>query len=102
MLCVLCFSLQFEWAWQNPHKSRRLKSIDGKTKSRKEKGYEYKVRVLSMMLSSGPWNRLPLTVRWLKQVIPSVESKSSKLLCEQFVLGNHNIFFNVLTNFRST
>lgn len=58
-------ALQFEWAWQNPGKSRRLRHISNK--KTKEKDVEFRFRVLSEMLSVGPWNRLPLTIRWLKQ-----------------------------------
>ena len=56
---------QFEWAWQNPGKSRRLRHISNK--KTKEKDVEFRFRVLSEMLNVGPWNRLPLTIRWLKQ-----------------------------------
>ena len=56
---------QFEWAWQNPKKSRRLRHVANKTS--KEKGIDFCFRVLSAMLNVGPWNRLPLTIRWLKQ-----------------------------------
>lgn len=56
---------QFEWAWQNPRKSRRLRHVANKTS--KEKGIDFCFRVLSAMLNVGPWNRLPLTIRWLKQ-----------------------------------
>ncbi|CAH0548942.1 unnamed protein product [Brassicogethes aeneus] len=58
-------ALRFEWAWQHPHSSRRLKHIAKKTY--KEKVFDFCLRVLSEMLRVGPWNRLPLTVRWLKQ-----------------------------------
>ena len=57
--------LRFEWAWQHPNSSRRLKHVQ-KKKSR-EKAFDAKLRILSEMLSTGPWNRLPLTVQWLKQ-----------------------------------
>ncbi|KAK2187431.1 hypothetical protein NP493_165g01033 [Ridgeia piscesae] len=58
-------ALQFEWAWQNPHKSRRLRHVASKKK--KQTQFEYKFSVLTDMLRCGPWNRQPLTVRWLKQ-----------------------------------
>ncbi|XP_064612860.1 structure-specific endonuclease subunit slx1-like [Liolophura sinensis] len=58
-------ALRFEWAWQNPGKSRRLSHLPGKT--RKETAYQYRFRIFSEMLRTGPWNRLALTVRWLKQ-----------------------------------
>ncbi|XP_073257694.1 structure-specific endonuclease subunit SLX1 homolog [Porites lutea] len=58
-------ALQFEWAWQNPTKSRRLRHVFNK--KTKESCVAYRFRVLSAMLNVGPWNRLPLTIRWLKQ-----------------------------------
>lgn len=57
------FCFQFEWAWQNPKISRRLKHLP--PKGRTEKVYDYCIRVLSEMLNVGPWNRLALNVRWL-------------------------------------
>lgn len=63
---VVVFSFQFEWAWQHPSRSRRLGSAVAK-RHHKETNVQYKVRVLSVMLSVGPWSRLGLTVRWLKQ-----------------------------------
>lgn len=58
-------SLQFEWAWQHPHISRRLSHVTRRT--RKESSLQFHWRVLSNMLRVAPWNRLPLTVRWLRQ-----------------------------------
>ncbi|XP_055601915.1 structure-specific endonuclease subunit SLX1 homolog isoform X2 [Uranotaenia lowii] len=59
-------ALRFEWAWQQPKVSRRLKAIpELQKKQRKESNLEYNFRILTEMLRIGPWNRLPLTVRWL-------------------------------------
>ena len=61
----LVIGFQFEWAWQHPDKSRRLRHL---TKKRtKETAFQYRFRIVSNMLRTGPWNRLALTVRWLKQ-----------------------------------
>lgn len=57
--------LRFEWAWQHPEKSRRLKHLP--RKSKKENQFEYRFRIVSEMLRTAPWNRLALTIRWLKQ-----------------------------------
>ncbi|XP_053669663.1 structure-specific endonuclease subunit SLX1 homolog [Anopheles nili] len=59
-------ALRFEWAWQQPRVSRRLKQIpEIQKKLRTESYFEYNFRILSEMLRIGPWNRLPLTIRWL-------------------------------------
>ncbi|KAG5893321.1 hypothetical protein JTB14_000280 [Gonioctena quinquepunctata] len=58
-------ALRFEWAWQHPHVSRRLKHV-AKKKSR-ERTYDFCLRILSEMLKVGPWCRLPLNIRWLNQ-----------------------------------
>lgn len=58
-------ALRFEWAWQNPKKSRRLKHLPGKTK--KENQFQYRFRIVSAMLNTCPWCRFALTIRWLKQ-----------------------------------
>jgi len=58
-------ALQFEWAWQHPSVSRRLSHLPKKT--RKESLFSYRLRILSEMLNAGPWNRLSLTIQWLKQ-----------------------------------
>ncbi|XP_050083575.1 structure-specific endonuclease subunit SLX1 homolog [Anopheles aquasalis] len=61
-------ALRFEWAWQQPRVSRRLKQIpEIQKKQRKETNFEYNFRILSEMLRIGPWNRLPLTIRWLAE-----------------------------------
>lgn len=58
-------ALRFEWAWQHPDKSRRLRHLPGKKK--KETPFLFRFRIVSEMLRNGPWNRLALTIRWLKQ-----------------------------------
>ncbi|XP_060533004.1 structure-specific endonuclease subunit slx1 [Cylas formicarius] len=58
-------ALRFEWAWQHPHSSRRL--IHVPKKKAREKLYDFCLRVLWEMLQVGPWNKLPLTIRWLNQ-----------------------------------
>ncbi len=57
-------ALRFEWAWQNPEKSLRLKHIVPKTR---QFNFQAKFNVLSEMIRIGPWNRLGLTIRWLRQ-----------------------------------
>ncbi|XP_055905061.1 structure-specific endonuclease subunit SLX1 homolog [Eupeodes corollae] len=60
-------ALQFEWAWQQPTLSSRLKyNFELKRKNNKESHLQYNFRILSVMLGTGPWNRLPLTIRWLE------------------------------------
>ncbi|CAH8549796.1 unnamed protein product [Heterobilharzia americana] len=59
-------ALRFEWAWQNPKLSRRLKDSLPLKKSR-ETSFDYRLRVLALMLCRGPWNRLGLTIQWIKQ-----------------------------------
>ncbi|CAG5100456.1 Oidioi.mRNA.OKI2018_I69.XSR.g17006.t1.cds [Oikopleura dioica] len=54
--------LRFEWAWQNPKASRRLKHLPAKRS--KETQYDYRVRIMSHMLHTSPWSRLPLNVCW--------------------------------------
>lgn len=45
--------VQFEWAWQHPHKSRRLNTLKRKLKS--ETPVAYRLRVLAAMLRTGKW-----------------------------------------------
>merc|ERR1712130_67134 len=56
-------ALRFEWAWQHPKESRRLRHL--KQKTRKESAYAYRVRIMAEMLGTPPWSRLPLNVSWL-------------------------------------
>ncbi|OCT58841.1 structure-specific endonuclease subunit slx1 [Xenopus laevis] len=58
-------ALRFEWAWQHPHVSRRLTHVPRKTK--KQSSFDFHLLVLCHMLRVAPWNRLPLTLRWLRQ-----------------------------------
>ncbi|XP_044738757.1 structure-specific endonuclease subunit slx1 [Chrysoperla carnea] len=58
-------ALRFEWAWQHPHTSRRLNHLPKKKNN--ERMFDYLLRIVSEMLRIGPWNRLPLTIRWLEQ-----------------------------------
>ncbi|EEB20272.1 conserved hypothetical protein [Pediculus humanus corporis] len=57
-------ALRFEWAWQHPKRSRRLKNIIGNKKT-SESSFTYCLRVMFTMLTIPPWCRLPLTLRWL-------------------------------------
>ena len=57
-------ALRFEWAWQHPQRSRRLNHLPAKKKN--ESLFQHHINILSIMLNLGPWNRLPLNVRWLK------------------------------------
>ncbi|CAG9801409.1 unnamed protein product [Chironomus riparius] len=61
-------ALRFEWAWQEPKNSRRLKVIDSiQRKKPSESWFKYHFRILTEMINLPPWNRLPLKVRWLEQ-----------------------------------
>ncbi|CAL1265425.1 unnamed protein product [Larinioides sclopetarius] len=56
-------ALRFEWAWQHPQTSRRLRHVS--KKQPRESALKFCFRIMSEMLRVGPWNRLPLTVQWL-------------------------------------
>ena len=64
---IIIISMQFEWAWQHPNASKRLKQRVPRRKIPRESGVQHRFRVLAEMLVTAPWARLPLTVRWLKQ-----------------------------------
>lgn len=57
-------ALQFEWAWQNPDKSKRLKRLYMQ-KDRKETPFAFRFRIVIKMLNTRPWRELALTFRWL-------------------------------------
>ncbi|VDK88817.1 unnamed protein product, partial [Litomosoides sigmodontis] len=75
MVCIIhgfpnCVSaLRFEWAWQNPAKSRRLRSLNLKKKIN-ETAFGFRLRIACHMLNSDPWRHLSLTFRWL---LPELE-----------------------------
>uniref|UniRef100_A0A915CG01 Structure-specific endonuclease subunit SLX1 homolog n=1 Tax=Parascaris univalens TaxID=6257 RepID=A0A915CG01_PARUN len=70
MVCIIhgfpnsVSALRFEWAWQNPDKSRRLRCL-GLRKKQKESAFAFRLRIACHMLNSDPWRRLSLTFRWL-------------------------------------
>ncbi|KAI0978674.1 hypothetical protein GJ496_008080 [Pomphorhynchus laevis] len=55
-------ALRFEWAWQNPQKSIRLKPF---VPINRRFSLKSKLDILWQMLNLSPWSRLPLKVRWL-------------------------------------
>ncbi|KAL6072392.1 Structure-specific endonuclease subunit SLX1 [Balamuthia mandrillaris] len=65
-------ALQFEWAWQHPYKSARLRSalLHG-SEGRRNIGNIHllraKIRFAFELVCVSPWHRLPLTVHWLTQ-----------------------------------
>ncbi|GMT00866.1 hypothetical protein PENTCL1PPCAC_23040 [Pristionchus entomophagus] len=56
--------LRFEWASQNPDKSRVLKDRAIK-KEKKETPLAFRVRIACHLINSEPWKRLALNFRWL-------------------------------------
>eukprot|EP00095_Tigriopus_kingsejongensis_P005226 maker-scaffold585_size130225-snap-gene-0.21 protein:Tk05226 transcript:maker-scaffold585_size130225-snap-gene-0.21-mRNA-1 annotation:"structure-specific endonuclease slx1" len=57
-------ALRFEWAWQHPKRSRRLRHIPAK--KAREKTLDFHLRLVGEMLKTGPWDRLALTIQWIK------------------------------------
>ncbi|KAI8866830.1 hypothetical protein GQ42DRAFT_102422, partial [Ramicandelaber brevisporus] len=56
-------ALQFEWAWQNPQLTRTLKRL---AKSKQVMNtLRYKLNALAALLSVPPWNKWPLSIRFV-------------------------------------
>uniref|UniRef100_A0A0K0DBD5 Structure-specific endonuclease subunit SLX1 homolog n=1 Tax=Angiostrongylus cantonensis TaxID=6313 RepID=A0A0K0DBD5_ANGCA len=70
MVCIIhgfpnsVAALRFEWAWQNPDKSRVIKGLIPK-KTRKETPFAYRLRIACHLMNTRPWNSFALTFRWL-------------------------------------
>jgi structure-specific endonuclease subunit SLX1 len=47
-------------------------------KKSSERMFDYDFRLLSEMLNTGPWNRLPLTMRWLRPDVKFAEFPKDK------------------------
>lgn len=68
-------ALKFEWAWQNPLRSRALRphasALKAKLKSgpRRTRTVEKQLQVVAYMLRSPPWCRLPLTVHFIDHAL---------------------------------
>ena len=59
-------ALQFEWAWQNPHRSRYLKQAIAQLKAKRAlNGAKGKVLLLHHMLQARPWSVYPLALQVL-------------------------------------
>ncbi|CAH1393876.1 unnamed protein product [Nezara viridula] len=70
-------ALRFEWAWQHPYLSRKLKHLQKKKSN--ESHLQYHLRVLNKMLQIGPWKRLPIHVQWLNETAMTEIDQSSFL-----------------------
>ncbi|CAI4226141.1 unnamed protein product [Auanema sp. JU1783] len=70
MVCIIhgfpnsVAALRFEWAWQNPEKSKAIKDLNLK-KNKKETPFAFRLRIACHLLNSFPWCRYALTFRWL-------------------------------------
>ncbi|WWC70140.1 uncharacterized protein I206_104087 [Kwoniella pini CBS 10737] len=71
-------ALQFEWAWQKPELSRHLRNTDPHTgedngpifsKDAKRNWVERKLAVAHALLTTSPFNRLPLHLRFFVQEV---------------------------------
>mmetsp|Transcript_3978 Transcript_3978/g.5872 ORF Transcript_3978/g.5872 Transcript_3978/m.5872 type:complete len:307 (+) Transcript_3978:235-1155(+) len=70
--------LQFEWAWQNPRRSRFLKRIyAGK---RPPYGVKGKLQILHEMLNVLPWKKYPLHVNFITQEAVDIANKKCRKL----------------------
>jgi predicted GIY-YIG superfamily endonuclease len=62
-------ALQFEWEWQHPKDSKRMREFARKPPRGLGNLWllKAKVRIVHEMLCIPPWNRFPLTVQWLSE-----------------------------------
>eukprot|EP01147_Barroeca_monosierra_P009415 gene9415-1660_t len=61
-------ALRFEWAWQHPHLSKRLKNVidsQPKLQRRKENSLRKKLGLVRIMLQTPPWCLFGLHMCWL-------------------------------------
>lgn len=91
-------ALQFEWAWQNPDKSKRLKRRYMQ-KDRKETPFAFRFRIVIQMLNTRPWRELALTFRFLLnsksiQVKVQVADEGMKIYAEILIIQEYEIPFN--------
>ena len=78
-------ALQFEWAWQHPHKCRALKN----QKLKRGRGYAFQVRVLEKLLSCTPWSTFPLCVHFFES-----EDFFELNVCNRLkLLGHLDVYF---------
>lgn len=72
-------ALQFEWAWQNPQKSLRVRAAFDRIKKHvgKRTFLQAKVRVMFEMLHLKPWSTMPLRVVHLSEYGPPPLSPQS-------------------------
>ncbi|CAG0897196.1 unnamed protein product [Cyprideis torosa] len=60
-------ALKFEWNWQHPQRSPCLRGhLNPPKKKARELRFPFHLRVMATMLRISPWNRLPLSLRWLR------------------------------------
>eukprot|EP01104_Vermistella_antarctica_P018383 TRINITY_DN6775_c0_g1_i1.p1 TRINITY_DN6775_c0_g1~~TRINITY_DN6775_c0_g1_i1.p1 ORF type:complete len:339 (-),score=36.06 TRINITY_DN6775_c0_g1_i1:153-1169(-) len=59
-------ALQFEWSWQHPKSSRRLKGRHAPQNIGNQHLLKAKIRYVFELLSVPPWHRLPLSLQWLQ------------------------------------
>lgn len=94
MVCIIhglpnsIAALRFEWAWQNPEKSRVIKGLVPK-KSKKETPFAYRLRIACHLMNARPWNSFALTFRWLlpleEQPFPE-EIRPPRHICKEYGL----------------
>ncbi|KAJ5073846.1 structure-specific endonuclease subunit slx1 [Anaeramoeba ignava] len=111
LVCVIfgfpssCLALRFEWTWQNPYKSSKLKEfqekgISGFGNIHKVKA---KARILFEILNSSPWKRLPLHIRFfsdqrmeLRQNCPQQPEHMSLVLTNTYEFAKEMKFTDAL------